>query len=136
MANLLVRNLDDDVLKARIASYESAAKLQTAAPEILDLASETESTKRNYGLDVPATAAFGNNCLLARRMIERGVRFVQVWSGHGGASGNWDNHFDIPKELGFIARASDQFENIGKRAAAPTRREAAHGGLVVTTSRN
>lgn len=98
----------DASLLARIASYESAAKLQVAAPEILNLASESESTKHSYGLDDAATAPFGRNCLLARRMIERGVRFVQVWSGQGGAAGNWDNHFDIPKELGFIARASDQ----------------------------
>ena len=54
------------------------------------------------------TADFGRNCLLARRMIERGVRFVQVWSGHGGGAGNWDNHTSIPGELTVIARSMDQ----------------------------
>jgi uncharacterized protein (DUF1501 family) len=61
-----------------------------------------------YGLDQPATADFGRRCLLARRMIERGVRFVQVWSGHGGGADNWDNHGDIPRELGVAARSMDQ----------------------------
>ena len=99
---------DDSRLTARIASYELAAKLQLAAPGMLDLTGESEATKQLYGLDQKETADFGRNCLLARRMIERGVRFVQVWSGHGGGSGNWDNHGDIPKELGFIARSMDQ----------------------------
>ena len=98
----------DSRLQARIESYELAARLQVAAPELLDLAGETDATKKLYGIDQPETAAFAKNCLLSRRMLERGVRFVQVWGGHGGASGNWDNHTDIPKELGFIARATDQ----------------------------
>ncbi len=99
---------DDAQLIARIASYEAAARLQLASPELLDLSSETAATHQSYGLDDPATADFGRNCLLARRMIERGVRFVQVFSGPGGGSGNWDNHTDIAKELSFIARSSDQ----------------------------
>ncbi len=99
---------DDSRLTARIESYELAAKLQLAAPGLLDLSGESEPIRQMYGLGAPATADFGRNCLLARRMIERGVRFVQVWSGHGGGSANWDNHGDIPKELGFIARSMDQ----------------------------
>ncbi len=99
---------DDSRLAARMQSYELAAKLQLAAPGLLDLAGESEATRRLYGLDQPETVDFGRNCLLARRMIERGVRFVQVWSGHGGGSDNWDNHGDIPRELGFIARSMDQ----------------------------
>ena len=99
---------DDSRLTARIHSYELAARLQLAAPELLDLGGETEATKKLYGLDQPATADFGKRCLLARRMAERGVRFIQVWSGHGGGSDNWDNHGDIPKELGSAARSMDQ----------------------------
>jgi hypothetical protein len=98
----------DTSLQARIASYESAIKLQVAAPEMFDVESETEATHRAYGLNDAATAGFGRNCLLARRMIERGVRFVQVWSGTTGSSNNWDNHLNIDKELSFIARSSDQ----------------------------
>jgi hypothetical protein len=98
----------DSRLAARIASYELAARLQLSAPELLDLAGETNATTNLYGLDQPETADFGKRCLLARRMVERGVRFVQVWSGHGGGQGNWDNHGDIAKELGSAARSMDQ----------------------------
>ena len=98
----------DSRLTARMQSYELAARLQLSAPELLDLTGETEATKQLYGLDLPATSDFGKRCLLARRMIERGVRFVQVWSGHGGGSDNWDNHGDIPRELGSAARSMDQ----------------------------
>src|SRR6267143_110174 len=71
----------DSRLDARIASYELAAKMQLSAPEVLDLSGETEATKKLYGLDDKATEDFGRNCLLARRLLERDVRFVQVWSG-------------------------------------------------------
>ncbi len=99
---------DDSRLTARIETYELAARLQLAAPELLDLNGESEATKKLYGMDQPHTVDFGKRCLLSRRMIERGVRFVQVWSGHGGGSDNWDNHGDIPKELGSAARSMDQ----------------------------
>lgn len=98
----------DSRLEARIHSYELAARMQTSAPELLDLSGETAGTKRAYGLEDKATENFGRNCLTARRMLERGVRFVQVWSGAGGASGNWDNHTDIHTELPAIARSVDQ----------------------------
>ena len=98
----------DSRLTARMESYELAARLQLSAPDLLDLSDERDSTKNLYGLDQPETADFGKRCLLARRMVERGVRFVQVWSGHGGGSGNWDNHGDIPRELSTIARSMDQ----------------------------
>lgn len=97
----------DNRLSARIAGYELAAQLQGAAPELLDLSKETAATKAAYGIDDAATLGFGRNCLLARRMIERGVRYVQIFCGHGGGSGNWDNHTDIAKELTLMARASD-----------------------------
>ena len=98
----------DSRLDARIASYELAAKMQLSAPEVLDISGETEATRKLYGIDQKETEDFGRNCLLARRLIERGVRFVQVWSGTAGATGNWDNHADITKELGFIAKSVDQ----------------------------
>lgn len=97
----------DSRLDARIASYELAARMQQHAPEALDLARETADTRKRYGLDDPATADFGRRCLLARRLLERGVRFVQVWSGAGGPTNNWDNHTGIPKELPPIARSVD-----------------------------
>ncbi len=99
---------DDSRLTARIASYELAARLQLSAPELLDLSGESAATKQLYGLDQAETADFGNRCLLARRLVERGVRFVQVWSGQGGGSDNWDNHGDIARELGAAARKMDQ----------------------------
>jgi hypothetical protein len=98
----------DDRLAARMASYELAARLQLSAPELLDLSSETAETEKLYGLDQPETADFGRRCLLARRLLERGARFVQVWSGPGGGSLNWDNHTDIPRELGAAAKGMDQ----------------------------
>jgi Protein of unknown function (DUF1501) len=102
------RNPGDSRLQARIASYELAARMQLSAPEALDLSKETDATQRLYGLDDRATLPFGRNCLLARRLIERGVRFVQVWSGTGGASKNWDNHTNIHTELPLIAGQVDR----------------------------
>jgi hypothetical protein len=98
----------DSRLEARIAAYELAARMQQSAPEALDLDRETAETRAIYGLDDKETADFGSRCLLARRLIERGVRFVQVWSGMQGATRNWDNHTDIPKELPSIARTVDR----------------------------
>src|SRR5262249_42753039 len=98
----------DTRLDARIESYELAARMQKHAPEALDLSKETEATRKLYGIDDPVAADFGRRCLLARRLLERGVRFVQVWSGAGGPTNNWDNHADIPKELPAIARQVDQ----------------------------
>ena len=79
------QNEGDSRLESRIAAYELAARMQRSAPEALDLAGETPATRALYGLDDPATADYGRRCLLARRLLERGVRFVQVWSGAGGA---------------------------------------------------
>jgi hypothetical protein len=98
----------DSRLESRIASYELAAKMQLSAPELLDLSGESEATRKAYGLDGKETEEFGRRCLLARRMLERGVRFVQVWSGAGGPTNNWDNHADIVKELPPMTRATDQ----------------------------
>jgi hypothetical protein len=99
----------DSRLDARIASYELAAKMQLAAPEVFDLAQESASIHELYGTSAPAhDGGFAKNCLLARRMLERGVRFVQVWSGPGGASNNWDNHGDIANQLPPIAKQVDR----------------------------
>jgi len=99
---------DDTRLDARIRSYELAAKMQLSAPEAFDLSKETKITRDAYGLDQKVTDDFGRRCLLARRLIERGTRFVQVWSGPQGAKNNWDNHGSISKELPPIAASVDQ----------------------------
>jgi hypothetical protein len=99
---------DDNRLEGRIASYELVARMQLSCPEALDLGRESEETKKLYGLDAKPTADFGTACLTARRLLERGVRFVQLWSGTAGATGNWDNHADIGKELTFIAGSVDK----------------------------
>ena len=98
----------DNRLQARIKSYELAARLQLSAPGLIEIDQESQATRELYGIDKQPTADFGRRCLMARRMIERGVRFVQVWSGHGGGSQNWDNHGDIPSELPYIANQMDQ----------------------------
>ncbi|HUQ92084.1 MAG TPA: DUF1501 domain-containing protein [Bryobacteraceae bacterium] len=85
------RNRDSE-LEARMESYELAFRMQMAAPEATDVSSEPEATKRLYGLDNPVSADFGGRCLLARRLVERGVRFVQVWSGNGMNATDWDGH--------------------------------------------
>jgi hypothetical protein len=99
---------DDGRLEARIQAYELAARMQLSAPEVFALEGETEATRRLYGLDQAVTENFGRRCLLARRLVERGVRFVQVWSGAGGPTGNWDNHANIVKELPPMCAATDQ----------------------------
>lgn len=89
--HLRERNLDSE-LAARLEAYELAFRMQMAAPEATDISAESDATKRLYGLDEPASAEFGGRCLLARRLVERGVRFVQVWSGNGKNAIDWDGH--------------------------------------------
>jgi hypothetical protein len=98
----------DTRLDARIASYELAAKMQLSAPEAFDLSKESSQTHTEYGLGDPSTDDFGRRCLLARRLVERGVRFVQVWSGPQGATNNWDNHGNIQTELPPMAKSVDR----------------------------
>jgi hypothetical protein len=101
---------ESDVLAARIRSYELAAKMQLAVPEVADLNRETAATHALYGLSTPETADFGRGCLLARRLLERGVRFVQMFAG--GAFGspriNWDGHEDMRQNHGQEAKRIDQ----------------------------
>jgi hypothetical protein len=101
-------NAGDTRLESRIGAYELAARMQQSAPEALEIASESQATQSLYGLGETATADFGRRCLLARRLLERGVRFVQVWSGAGGPKDNWDNHADIVNQLPPIARSVDR----------------------------
>jgi hypothetical protein len=84
-------------LDARIAAFELAFRMQTQAPELVELSRESEATKKLYGLDDPVTEPFGRQCLLARRMVERGVRFVKVLHGAGGD--RWDDHGNIGERL-------------------------------------
>ncbi|WP_321472518.1 DUF1501 domain-containing protein [uncultured Paludibaculum sp.] len=97
-------------LEARIASYEMAARLQLSAPTVLDVSGETKATRDAYGLDEPITADMGQRCLVARRLIERGVRFVQVWSGadNGFPRRNWDSHENLAKDHGELGCALDK----------------------------
>lgn len=100
----------DSALAARLRSYELAARMQTSIPETVDFDSETADTKKLYALDSPVAGAFGRNCLLARRLLERGVRFVQLY--HGGPFGspriNWDGHEDVGQNHRSQAAILDQ----------------------------
>jgi len=91
-------------LDARMASYELAARMQLAATDALDISKETEGTLKMYGIDDPETREYGTRCLLARRLVERGVRFVQLF--HAGQP--WDNHEGIQKNLPAICRKTDK----------------------------
>jgi hypothetical protein len=84
-------------LAARVASYELAFRMQAHAPEAVNLSQEPAEVKKLYGLDDPRTEKFGRRCLLARRLVERGVRFIQVYSGGGHNDENWDAHGDVNK---------------------------------------
>lgn len=96
---------DDDVLEARIASYELAFRMQAKAPEAVDLHWETEETRQLYGLDDKATAVNGRNCLLARRLLERGVRFIQIYTGAGS---QWDAHTNLISNHGKFCGETDR----------------------------
>jgi len=89
--HLAARDYDDE-LQARISAYELAYRMQATAPELVDIRQETADTLRLYGIDRPETREFGTRCLLARRMIERGVRFVQLYSGD---TNGWDAHSNV-----------------------------------------
>jgi hypothetical protein len=95
-------------LAARIASYELAYRMQQHAPEAVELAQETQATRDLYGLDREQTRDFGTRCLMARRLVERGVRFVQVYSGGAHNDDNWDAHGDLAANHGKHAGATEQ----------------------------
>src|SRR5881392_685549 len=118
----LARHPGETDLEARIASYELAARMQTAAKEALDLSGESEATKRLYGLDDPLTRDYGTRCLLARRLVERGVRFVQVFTSNQ----FWDHHGAIRSQLPAACRKTD-------RPAAALVKDLKARGLLDTT---
>jgi hypothetical protein len=96
---------NDNELSARIDSYELAFRMQKAAPEVVDISRESEATQKLYGLDDEATSEFGTRCLLARRMVEAGVRFVQLYSGD---TNGWDAHKDVLQNHGHYCKATDK----------------------------
>lgn len=101
----LLERMDQSELDARIRSYELAFRMQASAPEAVDLSLESESTRFLYGMDEDQTAVFGRNCLLARRLVERGVRFVQLYHGSGS---KWDAHSGIENNHKRMCGSSDK----------------------------
>jgi Protein of unknown function (DUF1501) len=100
----VARHPENSELSARIANFEIAARMQTAVPEVLDLSGETEATRKMYGLDNAATQEYGTRCMLARRLVERGVRFVQIFmSGQP-----WDTHSKNAETLKGLCGRTDQ----------------------------
>jgi hypothetical protein len=109
-------------LSARIHAYELAARMQVAAREAIDLSGETRATRALYGLDDPVTADYGARCLIARRLVERGVRFVQIHTGNQ----TWDHHGGIEKRLPAVCQRTD-------RPAAALVRDLKDRGMLDTT---
>lgn len=104
--------LGNTELDARIKAYELAARLQLSAPEVTELSDETAQIKMLYGVDDPDTGPFGRQCLLARRLIEKGVRFVQIYCGAENTTArkirpNWDSHEDLPRDHGYWGNVLD-----------------------------
>ena len=104
----LETRFDNSNLAARIASYELAFKMQATAPEAIDIDTEPEEAKSLYGINEGRTDDFGRKCLLARRLVERGVRFVQIYSGGAHNDDNWDAHGDLEKNHNHHAGNTDK----------------------------
>jgi hypothetical protein len=98
----------DDSTRARIRSYELAYRMQTAAPEVVQLDDESAATREMYGLSQPETEEFGRHLIVARRLVERGVRFVQVYDGSKGDGGGWDSHARLKTLHAARCRQTDQ----------------------------
>jgi hypothetical protein len=122
-AHHLASRGEDGELAARIQSYELAYRMQSAAPEAVDLRSETEETRELYGLNDKPTSEFGMRCLLARRLVERGVRFVQLYSGD---VGGWDAHDDVETNHAAMCARTD-------RPIAALLQDLKHRGLFEST---
>ena len=125
----LAEHSGDTELEARISAYELAARLQLSAPEVTDLSRETQATRALYGFDNPKTEPFGRQCLLARRLIEAGVRFVQVWCGADNVPPprpNWDAHEDVLDNHGVHGPVLD-------RGASALLRDLAQRGMLDET---
>jgi len=102
------RRVDNSDLAARIANYELAFRMQSAAPEATDVSKETAKTKEMYGMTNGKSRTFGRQCLLARRLVERGVRFVQIYSGGNHNDANWDAHGDLKRNHDMHAAETDK----------------------------
>lgn len=102
------KNPHDSELAARIESYELAFRMQTSAVEAVDINKETEVTKKLYGVDGSITEYFGRQCLMARRLVERGVRMVQIYSGGGNFGESWDAHWDLKENHGQHCAETDK----------------------------
>ncbi len=107
-AGHLSSRFDNTNLAARISSYELAYRMQATAPEAIAVGEESEETKALYGMDRKETEDFGRKCLLARRLVERGTRFIQVYSGGAHNDQNWDAHGDIETNHNLHAGATDK----------------------------
>ena len=118
----LARHPGENDLAARMQSYELAARMQVAAKEAMDISQETKATQSLYGIDDPVTRDYGSRCLIARRLVERGVRFVQVHTGNQ----TWDHHGGIQKGLPNVCRKTD-------KPAAALVRDLKRIGLLDTT---
>jgi hypothetical protein len=99
---------DDAAMRARIKSYELAFRMQTAIPDVMRFDDENEPTRRLYGLDHETTKPFGQMCLTARRLAERGVRFIQVFHGQNGGAGKWDAHSKLKKSHTELCAQTDK----------------------------
>jgi hypothetical protein len=99
---------DDPAIQARIKSYELAFHMQSAVPEIVNFSRETETTQKAYGLDNAVTKPFAEQCLAARRLVEQGVRFVQIFHGSNGGAGSWDAHGGLKAGHSSLCKQVDQ----------------------------
>ena len=99
---------EDDAVRARIRSYELAYRMQTAVPEVVQFSDETPATHKMYGLDQKETKTYGQQMLAARRLVERGVRFVQVYHGSSGGAGRWDSHKGLKNNHTKLCKEIDQ----------------------------
>ena len=102
------KNPHDSELAARIESYELAFRMQTSAVDAVDIDKETDATKKLYGVDGSITEYFGRQCLMARRLVERGVRMVQIYSGGGNFGESWDAHWDLKENHGQHCAETDK----------------------------
>jgi hypothetical protein len=101
-------NPDDQAIQARIRAYELAFRMQTAVPRVVDLDGETKQTRDSYGLNQNETKTFGRQMLTARRLVEHGVRFIQVYHGSSGGAGRWDAHKGLKNGHSRVCREVDQ----------------------------
>src|SRR4029079_19481636 len=125
--HLAARGGDDDALESRMRSYELAARMQLAIPNVANLNQETAATHAMYGVDREECADFARACLLSRRLLEHGVRFIQLWSGAAfGTEVHWDAHGSVPNNHG---RESDKID----RPVAGLLRDLRQRGLLDVT---